>query len=85
MDPKLTRLATQKLDQLLRTNPEADIAGVLLRVDTQIVTITREGCVQWFEQDTRGAIKKDTEADPRSPSQTMADINRKHGRNSQGE
>lgn len=84
IDPQFHQKALEKLDKLLQTNPGADISGVVLRIDNYFVTVTREGRVQWFEQDGLGGIKHPEIVDPRTPVQTMAEINARHGRNHLG-
>jgi len=84
MDPKLTKEAERRLDNLLAANPGADLAGVIVRIDHYIVTVTREGRVQWFEQDGLGGIKYTDTTDTRTPNETMDEINTRHGRNSEG-
>lgn len=76
----MTSAALKKLDFLLTTNPQADIAGVVVRINNQIATVTREGRVQWFEQDGLGGIKRDVEADPRSPVEAFNAMKQRHNK-----
>jgi hypothetical protein len=83
IDPQFHVKALEKLDKLLQTNPGADIAGVVLRIDNYFVTVTREGRVQWFEQDGLGGLKLPS-TDIRPPIEAMAEINARHGRSTSG-
>ncbi len=80
MDPKLTQNALNKLNFLMETHPQADIAGVLVRIEGQAVVVTREGRVQWFQQDGLGGIKQYPDPDPRSPVDVFNAVKQRHNK-----